>query len=495
MQNPGPPGDDQDTPVGRKRSRKEFEGEAKIDTEDMEVGVAASSRVEVCHILGDLSSHECSISRGRIRQPVFSCLTCYPNGGCGVCLACSLTCHENHTIEEVFTKRDFQCACGCQPAPTTTSSTGCDERTPGKYSEMITGGSRQPGDSGDSGGFRDTGCSRDSGGMKEEQRSPGFVRCSIVRDEKDRTRENPNSYNHNFVGRYCTCDRPYPDPDWDKSAEEGEMHQCIVCEDWFHVGCMGDTRPGDYEAWDEMACASCSVRHKFLHYYALPSKAQSNSPPRLRPMECRYRDINIKTSPSKSLDAKKRECGKDLPLASSSQGGELASSSEGGRLASGSERGRYLFFDLDWRERLCRCSGCEQMRKDQKVSFLADPEDSVWAFEARGQVAAEKAQENLTPIRTANQCDQDEDTSSAGDSGSLRMNEASEVIMRALSDCIPVIQSGIDAVRTREVALRVGALNNAFTDFWARAIETTGEPPSLSEVQRFLSEFKETCSS
>jgi hypothetical protein len=45
-----------------------------------------------------------------------------------------------------------------------------------------------------------------------------------------------NSYNHNFKGLYCSCDRPYPDPD--AKAQE-EMIQCIMCEDWFHEEHLG----------------------------------------------------------------------------------------------------------------------------------------------------------------------------------------------------------------------------------------------------------------
>ena len=45
-----------------------------------------------------------------------------------------------------------------------------------------------------------------------------------------------NSYNHNFKGTYCTCDRQYPDPDVE---EEEEMIQCCICEDWFHREHLG----------------------------------------------------------------------------------------------------------------------------------------------------------------------------------------------------------------------------------------------------------------
>lgn len=51
--------------------------------------------------------------------------------------------------------------------------------------------------------------------------------------------ENPeNKYNHNFSGAYCTCNRPYPDPE---NPDEDEMIQCCLCEDWYH-GKVSDTR-------------------------------------------------------------------------------------------------------------------------------------------------------------------------------------------------------------------------------------------------------------
>ena len=46
-----------------------------------------------------------------------------------------------------------------------------------------------------------------------------------------------NRYNHNFVGRYCSCDGTY-DPDNDI------MCQCIACEDWFHIDVGRTTCPG-----------------------------------------------------------------------------------------------------------------------------------------------------------------------------------------------------------------------------------------------------------
>jgi len=53
----------------------------------------------------------------------------------------------------------------------------------------------------------------------------------FVFQEKGSVNED-NKYNHNFDGKYCKCERPYPDPDGE--SDEDEMIQCVVCEDWYH---------------------------------------------------------------------------------------------------------------------------------------------------------------------------------------------------------------------------------------------------------------------
>lgn len=70
-----------------------------------------------------------------------------------------------------------------------------------------------------------------------------------------------NLYNHNFKGAYCTCGRPYPDPD---AEEQVEMIQCCVCEDWFHEEHIG------LESSDEVGSLSCH-RLELLFYHVLGS--------------------------------------------------------------------------------------------------------------------------------------------------------------------------------------------------------------------------------
>ncbi|KAG0251788.1 hypothetical protein DFQ27_008521 [Actinomortierella ambigua] len=90
----------------------------------------------------------CTYSLGNIRQTLYSCLTCNPNPGeeAGFCYACSISCHGDHQLVELFTKRSFRCDCGTDK-------------------------------------FKNTACKL---------------------DPKPKGTLNPfNTYNHNYLGRFC----------------------------------------------------------------------------------------------------------------------------------------------------------------------------------------------------------------------------------------------------------------------------------------------------
>lgn len=129
-----------------------------------------------------------------------------PTKRAGVCLACSLTCHENHDLVELYTKRNFKCDCG----------------------------------------------------------NPKFNShpCQFTPDKTDLNDE--NNYNQNFSGVYCVCQRPYPDPE---SPTDVEMIQCIVCEDWLHATHLEATVP-DSDQYSEMICKGCMEKNEFLHDYS-----------------------------------------------------------------------------------------------------------------------------------------------------------------------------------------------------------------------------------
>ncbi|CAH1646398.1 unnamed protein product [Spodoptera littoralis] len=164
-------------------------------------------------VLGASDDKNCTYSKGYIkRQALYACLTCCteaktdPTKRAGVCLACSLNCHENHELIELYTKRNFKCDCG----------------------------------------------------------NPKFNShpCHFTPDKTDFNEE--NIYNQNFSGLYCTCQRPYPDPE---ATTEDDMIQCIICEDWLHSAHLEAVVPAN-DQYSEMICKSCMEKNEFLHDYS-----------------------------------------------------------------------------------------------------------------------------------------------------------------------------------------------------------------------------------
>lgn len=52
--------------------------------------------------------------------------------------------------------------------------------------------------------------------------------CKLL--PKDPTQANEaNAYDHNFEGRFCTCDKE------EGAVQNCTMAQCSVCEDWYHL--------------------------------------------------------------------------------------------------------------------------------------------------------------------------------------------------------------------------------------------------------------------
>ena len=122
----------------------------------------------------------------------------------GVCYACSVQCHGEHTLVEIFQKRNFTCDCGTTRIPSTTP---CTLRT---NSETNT-----------------------RGGVHSEEPNAN------------------NKYNANFRNRFCGCEC-----DYDPFQQKGTMFQCLGLgtvetggcgEDWYHPGCLVGMGPQWFE--------------------------------------------------------------------------------------------------------------------------------------------------------------------------------------------------------------------------------------------------------
>jgi len=72
-----------------------------------------SAEEQAIAVLGAADDSKCTYSKGYVnRQALYSCLTCKENTRHPVlCYACSIHCHDGHSLIELFTKRSIRCDC------------------------------------------------------------------------------------------------------------------------------------------------------------------------------------------------------------------------------------------------------------------------------------------------------------------------------------------------------------------------------------------------
>ncbi|KAJ0602492.1 putative chromatin regulator PHD family [Helianthus annuus] len=303
-------------------------------------------------VLGGDEGKECTYVKGYMkRQAIFSCLTCVPEGNAGVCTACSLSCHDGHEIIELWTKRKFRCDCGNS-----------------KFGEFY---------------------------------------CKLLASKDIENEE--NSYNHNFKGKYCTCGRPYPDPDVE---EQVEMIQCCMCEDWFHEEHLGlDSTikiPRDEDGeplYEDLICHMCSPICSFLTLYPKTIFAAHQEPNSATPSK--EKGV-MQTAPSAAGSSTMPEDACSEPLTvepavpdnnSKSVGDDDKGKSDACRLGVDllsaeltSEKSQPMFLVKNWREVLCGCQKCSDFYVKKGISFLLDKEDSIAEYE---KIAKQKRDEKM----------------------------------------------------------------------------------------------------
>lgn len=175
---------------------------------------------------------------------MYACRTC---GNGGVCAHCSLGCHAEHDLVELFHRRNFRCDCG---TPSLARLQPAHEVSP---------------------------CSL---------RSPGLAP------------PNDNRYTHNFEGAFCYCDKGktydpeleeearflFPldallpdagvalaDDEWNGRGNLQTMFQCVACEEWYHENCLSLARAQgqlvDQDDFEELICSACVLKHPILQSY------------------------------------------------------------------------------------------------------------------------------------------------------------------------------------------------------------------------------------
>lgn len=287
------------------------------------------------------------------RQALYSCLTCLPESkddcqkGAGVCLACSYACHENHELVELYTKRNFTCDCG---TPKMRSKCSLDEKT------------------------------RDN--TKNEYNQV----CRSSREISSHNSPSPLASFQNYSGLYCTCHRPYPDPE---SANEDEMIQCVVCEDWFHSQHLDNTDMKPGAEFFEMVCGGCVAKAEFLKDYTGLCVQKVSS-------EAADESLNVSVTEEKPAEEAKQETEEAAPSAAKKAKLEESVAAESSSSSTVDEKcrrpkknpGEYvkgaLLWTTNWRQQLCTCAACLAMYRELRVEFLTDAEDTVTHYEEKG---------------------------------------------------------------------------------------------------------------
>ncbi|KAK5628736.1 hypothetical protein RRF57_004451 [Xylaria bambusicola] len=158
------------------------------------------------------SIKNCTKPLGALRQSIYACLTCNPPpldsnepfNTAGICYSCSVQCHGEHELVEIFQKRNFTCDCGT---------------TRFKPDQPCT--------------LRINPNTNTRGNVHSEQPDPN------------------NKYNQNFRNRFCSCSIDYK-----AQEQKGTMFQCLGLgthetggcgEDWYHPGCLVGQGPKWYE--------------------------------------------------------------------------------------------------------------------------------------------------------------------------------------------------------------------------------------------------------
>jgi len=276
-------------------------------------------------VLGNVSDSKCSYSSGYLpRQPLYACQECAavsqdkddssPKVGVGVCLACSYHCHEGCNLVELYTKRNFRCDCGTEK-------------------------------------------------MKRS--------CKLEPNKEANIR---NKYNQNFSGLYCTCHRPYPDPD---DPVDDLMIQCIVCEDWFHGRHlnMPDNKLPDEDLYAEMICFQCVGKLDFLKKYqglAITVVKKDTDENASKDVDVTQNSEDSKKSGSTSTSS----CNllpKDVTESS------IVSS---------------MFLPEDWRLSLSKDPESIRMYRDLRVEFLTDIKDTVQYYETQSKTDTKNTMEH-----------------------------------------------------------------------------------------------------
>lgn len=213
-----------------------------------------------------------------------------------------------------------------------------------------------------------------------------------------------NLYNQNFQGVYCTCKRPYPDPE---NPHDEVMLQCAICEDWYHLEHLGLKVKKLRNDYHETICPGCMRKHDFLQDYtglALKRLEELDQADILVETDDKLKSdldksiseiMNISgdvengdiaepnTSEPAVSDEKAATNGNEPPL--KKQKIDPKTACKRPKIKTEWDADVATFWPVDWRLALCKCKECFALYEAANVTFLLDTEDSAAHYEEKGK--------------------------------------------------------------------------------------------------------------
>ncbi|KAL6069574.1 E3 ubiquitin-protein ligase UBR7, variant 2 [Balamuthia mandrillaris] len=378
----------------------------------------------------------CTYPEGYVMQPVFACKECSQRAGkpFGFCFGCSLKCHVEHTVYELFDKRHFRCDCG-------TPRSGCSCTL-----------------------------SKATGERKEEEDN------------------HENMYNHNFDGLYCWCDQPYD------HNSDAVMLQCVRCMDWFHPECIerknGGSAMPSLNSFSDFICADCTEECPFLALYATlrvrdeeGNEKNENGEKVKREEEEAAEKTEEKEKEKRAGEKRKRELEGESQIGEQSESQEKKaktsvehtsqdqttdckwSPEEKEKIGTGEVLRKNTFWRSGWRKSLCRCHQCQEMLRRCRADFLLT-EDESSREEPEEEQEEQEEQEGTTTTTTSERI-------------SL-LRSSQEAFARTLNP-------------TQQLNLLAGyqAMVSGLKDF-LRPFAERGEEVTQRDIETFFARLKET---
>ena len=290
------------------------------------------------------SVDKCTHSLGYLRQLVYACKTC---GGGGVCVGCSVSCHADHELVELFHRRHFRCDCG---------TPNINQRFQNKQ-------------------VRD---------LATDAMGPTFSPCTLREYERSKgwnLANKENTYTKNFEGKFCICERG---KHYDPETEEEDMFQCLVCEEWYHESCTALVRPDrmktrvlSQDQFDTMICDTCmrSSKGQLLRLYAGMPGWQVIVPKGTK--ECEVQVVGMSKRDESMPRVKRARLESGACTVPSEMHPDIL------RLQSCTHR-MDMFLTTNFRDALCKCAACG-MRWKELYPYVYEEEATYEAPQEYGR--------------------------------------------------------------------------------------------------------------